>query len=69
MQFLIIFAIFTLVMLGFIFSLKFSRYKQTPERRGCCGGGHCGVNVDEHSEHIHSVSDDHVCCKEIEAEA
>ena len=46
MQFLVIFIIFSTVMVGFILSLKFSRYKQTPERSGCCGGGHCEITPD-----------------------
>ena len=48
MQFLLVFMIFTIAMMGFILSIKFSRYKQRSEQSSCCGGGHCGCNVEVH---------------------
>ena len=67
MQFLVVFAIFFIVMIGFILSIKFSRYKQRPERSSCCGGGHCEIGDDGKVQHTHPVPDDHVCCKEVQA--
>jgi len=39
MEFIFILAVFLIAMSGFIFSLRFSKYKQSDS--GCCGGAHC----------------------------
>ena len=64
MQFLIIFVIFTIFLMGFILSIKFSRYKQRPEQSSCCGGGHCEIGPDGKMRHAHNASEEHVCCKD-----
>ncbi|MBN1559707.1 hypothetical protein JW998_05625 [candidate division KSB1 bacterium] len=61
MQFLLIFIIFTVFMLGFVLSLRFSRYKQRPEQSNCCGG-HCDSGA-AGTQHRHVLSQEHVCCK------
>ncbi|MBN1465188.1 hypothetical protein JXA02_05460 [candidate division KSB1 bacterium] len=63
MQFLAIFIIFTLFLLGFILSLKFSRYKQRAEQSSCCGGGHCATGADGTLHRSHAASQDNVCCR------
>ena len=63
-QFLTIFGILTAVMMGFILSIKFSRYKQRPEQSSCCGAGYCEIGEDGVLHRAHEVPEDHVCCKD-----
>jgi hypothetical protein len=65
MQFLAIFTILTVFMLGFILSIKFSRYRQRPEQSGCCGGGHCEIGIDGKLSRSKELTN-HVCCKKYE---
>lgn len=42
LQFIAVFAIFAIALVGFALSLHFSKYKKRAS--GCCGGGHCENN-------------------------
>lgn len=64
MQFLVIFGFFSVVMIGFVLSLKFSRYKQRPEKSSCCGAGYCEIAPGGQMLRKHEAPEDHVCCKE-----
>ncbi|MBU1097190.1 MAG: hypothetical protein CVV23_03700 [Ignavibacteriae bacterium HGW-Ignavibacteriae-2] len=51
LQFIAVFSIFAIALVGFALSLHFSQYKKRAS--GCCGGGNCETNGGKKS-HGHS---------------